>query len=103
MLALMRPCDELAVPQAAFAAGRVDADDPQLAELALACAAVAEGKRLGPDERFLDARQQPAAAAGVALGLLEKAILLALARDADWWFASKEPFVVMLRAQAPAA
>src|SRR4051812_38221095 len=36
--------DEFAVAEAPFAAGCVDAEDPQLAEFALACAAVAEGE-----------------------------------------------------------
>ena len=69
--------------QAAFAAGRVDADDPQLAELALAGAAIAEGKRLGPHQRFFHRPQQSAASARVALGLLKKPILLAPPCGAD--------------------
>ena len=90
---LVEAVDELAVAQAAFAAGRVDADDPQLAELALACAAVAEGERLGPHERFFDAAEQAAAAARVALGFLKEPILLALPCERRWWFALKEPLV----------
>ncbi len=53
ILALVQAVDEFAVAEAPFAAGGVDADDPQLAELALACAAIAEGERLGPDKGFL--------------------------------------------------
>jgi hypothetical protein len=75
--------DELAIAQAAFAAGCVDADDPQFAELALACAAIAEGERFGANEVFFDGAEQPAATAGVALGLLEEPIFFALTRRPD--------------------
>src|SRR5262245_4287629 len=47
----LQAADELAVAQAAGAAGGVDANDPQLAELPLAVAAVAEGELAGPDQR----------------------------------------------------
>jgi len=75
--------DEFAVAEAPFAAGRVDAEDPQLAELSLACAAIAERECLGSDERFLNRAEQAAAAAGVAFGFFEQAIVFALSRDAD--------------------
>ena len=81
MLAFVQAVDELAVANAAFAAGRVDADDPQLAELALACAAVAEGEGLGPHQVFLGRAEQTATAADVAFGFLEEPILLAFTRD----------------------
>src|SRR5262245_9937863 len=80
---LVEAVDELAVPQTALPAGRVDANDPQLAELALACAAVAKSKRLGPHERFLDGPQQAAPAACVAFGLLKESVFLALSRGTD--------------------
>src|SRR4029079_8895878 len=59
-LGFVEAADELAVADAAFASGRVDADDPQLAELALAAASVAEGERLGPHQVFFDRAEQPA-------------------------------------------
>src|SRR3982751_6360820 len=74
--------NEFAVAETSFAAGRVDAEDPQPAEITLACAAVAEGECLGTDKRFLDRAEQPAAAAGVALGFFEDAVVFALTRDA---------------------
>lgn len=82
-LGLFQTGDELAVPQAALAAGRVDADDPQLAELAFADPAVPVGKRLGADERLLDRAIKPAASAGVALRPLKEPILLAPSCGAD--------------------
>src|SRR5690606_16713026 len=58
---------------AALANGGVDADDPELAEVALADATVAGGEGARSDERFFDGAQQCAASADKPLGLLEQA------------------------------
>src|SRR5947209_15424797 len=47
---LLQAVDELAVAHAAHSAGGVDAHDPQLAELALADPAIAEGVDAGADQ-----------------------------------------------------
>ena len=47
----------------------VDADDPQLAELSPAVAAVAIGIYAGPQQRFLDGSQQVASSAAISFGL----------------------------------
>src|SRR5271166_146931 len=52
-LGLRQPVDERAIAQAALADGRVDANDPQLAEIALAASAVAKGIHPRADQRFL--------------------------------------------------
>ena len=72
MLGLLQAVDELAVAQAALADGGVDADDPQLAELALADAAIAKGVDAGANQRFLGGAEQAAAAAAIAFDLLEQ-------------------------------
>ena len=73
--------DELAVAEAVLAAGRVDADDPQLAEFTLAYAAIAEGEGFGAGEILFGGADQMAPSADVTLRLLEETILSAFAGD----------------------
>src|ERR1700759_1627696 len=79
-LGLRDAVDEFAVANTPFAAGSVDADDPQLAELTLACAAIAEGEGFGPGDVFLGRAYEVTACADVTFGLLEKTVLAALTR-----------------------
>ena len=74
-LGLRQPVDERAVAQAALADGRVDADDPELAELPLAVAAIAKGIDAGADEGFLGGPQQATTPADKSLHLVEETLL----------------------------
>src|SRR5207253_6791875 len=69
--------DEFAVAQAAGAAGGVDADDPEPAEIALADAAVAEGEDAGADQRDLRLLDRVVPAQAEALGELQEPLSLA--------------------------
>ena len=73
--AFVKPIDELAVAQAALADGRVDADDPQLAELPLPVAAIAKGIDAGADECFFGCPQQATTPADKSLHLVEETLL----------------------------
>jgi hypothetical protein len=55
-----------------FANRRVDADDPQFAEIAFANPSVAKRIRAGANQRLFDRPQQLAAPASVTLGPLEQ-------------------------------
>jgi len=50
---LFKPGNELAVPQAPLAAGGIDPDDPEAAEVPLAATPVTMGEHSGPDDRLL--------------------------------------------------
>src|SRR5689334_23007393 len=77
---LAETVDEFAVAEAALTASGVDADDPQLAELALADAAVAEGIDAGADQSFLGGAEHVAATTTIAFNLLEQPALGFVAR-----------------------
>src|SRR5262249_49645238 len=62
--------DELAVAQAAHPASRVDARDPETAEIALACAPVAESVNAATDQGDNRLTMQMVAAEAEALGQL---------------------------------
>src|SRR5262249_51722944 len=66
----LQAANQLAVAQSAGAAGSVDADDPQLAELPLAIAAIAEGELAGADQRDHRLAEQVMAAEAEALAEL---------------------------------
>ena len=93
--------DELAVAEAVLAAGRVDADDPQLAELALAYAAIAEGEGFGANDVFLgaygsdgDGRRRNPSSSG-------RDDSFCVCGGPHLWFALKEPFTSSLRPRPP--
>src|SRR5690606_12869500 len=75
----MQAMDELAVAKAALTNGGIDPDDPQSTEIALADATVSEGIDPRANQRFLDATQQSAATARIALRPLKQAILRSIA------------------------
>src|SRR5581483_7484933 len=68
---LPQPAHEARVREVERPAGRVDPDDPEGAELALPGPAVAVGEREGAGDRLGGRLVEAAAAAPVALGLLE--------------------------------
>src|SRR5690606_34954067 len=68
---LLEAGDKSAVRQTVLAGRRVDADDPQVAELALALTAVAVGVLTRPDHRLLGDLELSAAGTVVALRLLQ--------------------------------
>src|SRR5262249_25414627 len=79
---LLQALDEPAVGPALTPDGRVDADDPQAAELALALLAVARrvGERV--EEGLLRRLDQPRARALPALGVLEESLVAGVRGDA---------------------
>src|SRR6478736_2373207 len=72
----LEPVDEHAVAHAVLAGGRVDADDPQAAEVALAVAAVAVGVGVGLHDRFLGPLVVGVRLSAEALGPLERGAAL---------------------------
>ena len=72
--------DEFAISQSSFAHRGVDADDPQMAHIAAAAAAIAEGVNAGAHQRFGRRAEQPVAAANEAFDFAEQALFRAVAR-----------------------
>ena len=72
---LVQPVDELAVADPSLADRRIDADDPQAAELTLPDAAVAVGIDAGSDQRFLGGPQQTTTSAHESFDFVEETLL----------------------------
>src|SRR6185437_2083507 len=82
---LLQARDELAVREARLTATRVDARDPESAELALLVAAVAVGVLPRAHHRFLGDAVYVLAAAAVTLGLLDDLLVARARRDSTFY------------------
>ena len=69
---LLEAVDEFAVTQPALAYRRVDARDPQAAEVTFSTASITKGKSLGSNQRLFDGSQQIPATTTITLRLAKQ-------------------------------